>query len=94
MYVCQIWDTAGQERFRSITRAYYRDAEGRYLDGQSVVVIAKKYDISCPGLGMKCTLAGQCTVQVLRQKTFYLKLTSKVLHKIPIEINVYFMLDF
>ncbi|CAG2226472.1 RAB26 [Mytilus edulis] len=22
----QIWDTAGQERFRSITRAYYRDA--------------------------------------------------------------------
>ena len=24
----QIWDTAGQERFRSITRAYYRDAEG------------------------------------------------------------------
>lgn len=25
----QIWDTAGQERFRSITRAYYRDANGR-----------------------------------------------------------------
>ena len=24
----QIWDTAGQERFRSITRAYYRDAQG------------------------------------------------------------------
>jgi len=24
----QIWDTAGQERFRSITRAYYRDADG------------------------------------------------------------------
>src|ERR1043166_825429 len=22
----QIWDTAGQERFRSITRAYYKDA--------------------------------------------------------------------
>ena len=41
VHVCQIWDTAGQERFRSITRAYYRDAEGRYLDGQSVVVIAQ-----------------------------------------------------
>ena len=24
----QIWDTAGQERFRSITHAYYRDAQG------------------------------------------------------------------
>ncbi|MEQ2304613.1 hypothetical protein AMECASPLE_029003 [Ameca splendens] len=22
----QIWDTAGQERFRSVTHAYYRDA--------------------------------------------------------------------
>lgn len=27
----QIWDTAGQERFRSITRAYYRDAEALLL---------------------------------------------------------------
>ena len=42
VHVCQIWDTAGQERFRSITRAYYRDAEGRYLDGQRVVVIYSK----------------------------------------------------
>lgn len=25
----QIWDTAGQERFRSVTHAYYRDAQGR-----------------------------------------------------------------
>lgn len=25
----QIWDTAGQERFRSVTHAYYRDANGR-----------------------------------------------------------------
>ena len=29
MLLLQIWDTAGQERFRSITRAYYRDANGR-----------------------------------------------------------------
>lgn len=28
IYLLKIWDTAGQERFRSITRAYYRDAEG------------------------------------------------------------------
>lgn len=27
----QIWDTAGQERFRSITRAYYRDATALLL---------------------------------------------------------------
>ena len=27
----QIWDTAGQERFRSITRAYYRDAQGKLV---------------------------------------------------------------
>lgn len=27
----QIWDTAGQERFRSITRAYYRDADALLL---------------------------------------------------------------
>lgn len=26
----QIWDTAGQERFRSVTHAYYRDANGRF----------------------------------------------------------------
>jgi len=27
----QVWDTAGQERFRTITRAYYRDAMGILL---------------------------------------------------------------
>lgn len=27
----QIWDTAGQERFRSVTHAYYRDAEALLL---------------------------------------------------------------
>lgn len=27
----QIWDTAGQERFRSVTHAYYRDAQGNLL---------------------------------------------------------------
>lgn len=27
-FVKQIWDTAGQERFRSVTHAYYRDAQG------------------------------------------------------------------
>uniref|UniRef100_A0A672S8X6 RAB37, member RAS oncogene family n=1 Tax=Sinocyclocheilus grahami TaxID=75366 RepID=A0A672S8X6_SINGR len=25
-----MWDTAGQERFRSVTHAYYRDAQGKY----------------------------------------------------------------
>ncbi|KAM9296991.1 ras-related protein Rab-37 [Gastrophryne carolinensis] len=27
----QIWDTAGQERFRSVTHAYYRDAQALFL---------------------------------------------------------------
>ncbi|XP_055005755.1 ras-related protein Rab-37-like [Boleophthalmus pectinirostris] len=27
----QIWDTAGQERFRSVTHAYYRDAQALLL---------------------------------------------------------------
>lgn len=27
--IWQIWDTAGQERFRSVTHAYYRDANGK-----------------------------------------------------------------
>lgn len=27
----QIWDTAGQERFRSVTAAYYRDADALLL---------------------------------------------------------------
>ena len=27
----QIWDTAGQERFRSVTHAYYRDADALML---------------------------------------------------------------
>ncbi|KAI4795805.1 hypothetical protein KUCAC02_029638, partial [Chaenocephalus aceratus] len=27
----QIWDTAGQERFRSVTHAYYRDANALLL---------------------------------------------------------------
>ncbi|NXU87978.1 RAB37 protein, partial [Xiphorhynchus elegans] len=26
-----IWDTAGQERFRSVTHAYYRDAQALLL---------------------------------------------------------------
>lgn len=29
LLLLQIWDTAGQERFRSVTHAYYRDANGR-----------------------------------------------------------------
>ncbi|XP_045571179.1 ras-related protein Rab-37 isoform X4 [Salmo salar] len=33
----QIWDTAGQERFRSVTHAYYRDAQALLL----------LYDITC-----------------------------------------------
>ncbi|KAK2160779.1 hypothetical protein LSH36_127g12012 [Paralvinella palmiformis] len=36
----QIWDTAGQERFRSITRAYYRDAEdyhSKHTDTCSII---------------------------------------------------------
>uniref|UniRef100_A0AAY4A7Q4 Uncharacterized protein n=1 Tax=Denticeps clupeoides TaxID=299321 RepID=A0AAY4A7Q4_9TELE len=28
---CSIWDTAGQERFRSVTHAYYRDAQALLL---------------------------------------------------------------
>ena len=27
----QLWDTAGQERFQSVTRAYYRGAQGVIL---------------------------------------------------------------
>uniref|UniRef100_G3PB72 small monomeric GTPase n=1 Tax=Gasterosteus aculeatus aculeatus TaxID=481459 RepID=G3PB72_GASAC len=30
-YALQIWDTAGQERFRSVTHAYYRDANALLL---------------------------------------------------------------
>uniref|UniRef100_A0A3Q4M557 small monomeric GTPase n=2 Tax=Pseudocrenilabrinae TaxID=318546 RepID=A0A3Q4M557_NEOBR len=30
-FVTQIWDTAGQERFRSVTHAYYRDAQALLL---------------------------------------------------------------
>jgi Ras and EF-hand domain-containing protein len=28
MIVLQLWDTAGQERFRSITKQYFRKADG------------------------------------------------------------------
>lgn len=27
-----IWDTCGQEKYKSITRQYYKDAKGRYID--------------------------------------------------------------
>jgi len=30
-YDLAIWDTAGQERFRSVTKAYYRDAHAAFL---------------------------------------------------------------
>ena len=30
-YKIQIWDTAGQEKFRSITRSYYKGAQGILL---------------------------------------------------------------
>ncbi|XP_073444076.1 ras-related protein Rab-37 isoform X10 [Dendrobates tinctorius] len=32
----QIWDTAGQERFRSVTHAYYRDAQGLAYRGSRI----------------------------------------------------------
>lgn len=35
----QIWDTAGQERFRSVTHAYYRDANGRIPLCLSVLIV-------------------------------------------------------
>jgi len=30
-FVAQIWDTAGQERYRSITKAYYKEAVGALI---------------------------------------------------------------
>ena len=29
--ILQLWDTAGQERFRSVTRSYFRRADGVML---------------------------------------------------------------
>lgn len=41
-FLLQIWDTAGQERFRSVTHAYYRDANGRVplcLSARACVIV-------------------------------------------------------
>ncbi|XP_054249725.1 ras-related protein Rab-37 [Indicator indicator] len=40
----QIWDTAGQERFRSVTHAYYRDAQGG--NASSLPALLLLYDIT------------------------------------------------
>lgn len=48
----QIWDTAGQERFRSITRAYYRDANGRlyhWTKKSGVQVHSRQFDAGTIG---------------------------------------------
>ncbi|VDD78485.1 unnamed protein product [Mesocestoides corti] len=37
----QLWDTAGQERFRSLTKSYYRDA-----DGKSLATVMLVYDVT------------------------------------------------
>jgi len=31
---CDVWDTAGQDRYRSITKSYYRKADGVMLPGR------------------------------------------------------------
>ena len=38
-FCSQIWDTAGQERFRSVTHAYYRDAQGERTSGQHLLLL-------------------------------------------------------
>lgn len=43
----QMWDTAGQERFRSVTHAYYRDAQGKYIDTDISVFFCFDMQYSC-----------------------------------------------
>ncbi|KAK7477803.1 hypothetical protein BaRGS_00030986, partial [Batillaria attramentaria] len=53
----QIWDTAGQERFRSITRAYYRDANALLLLYDAWLAEINEYaqeDVVIMLLGNKC----------------------------------------
>ena len=54
----QIWDTAGQERFRSITRAYYRDAQGMCCPLVVVVVVVVMVDWHRDYLRLKKGLSG------------------------------------
>ncbi|XP_063601691.1 ras-related protein Rab-13-like [Penaeus indicus] len=70
--VLQLWDTAGQERFRSITRQYYRKADGvvvmydvtneqSFLSVNDWLTSVKETagaDVSVAVLGNKCDLAG------------------------------------
>ncbi|EUB63190.1 Ras-related protein Rab-37 [Echinococcus granulosus] len=43
----QLWDTAGQERFRSLTKSYYRDADGSHAPSSTVVaIVGNKMDDS------------------------------------------------
>ena len=35
----QVWDTAGQERFQTITRAYYRNADGIMLGASALTIL-------------------------------------------------------
>ncbi|XP_037800483.1 LOW QUALITY PROTEIN: uncharacterized protein LOC119595437 [Penaeus monodon] len=69
--VLQLWDTAGQERFRSITRQYYRKADGVVVmydvtNEQSFISVndwltsvkeTAGADVSVAVLGNKCDLA-------------------------------------
>ncbi|ROT62468.1 putative EF-hand calcium-binding domain-containing protein 4B [Penaeus vannamei] len=69
--VLQLWDTAGQERFRSITRQYYRKADGvvvmydvtneqSFLSVNDWLTSVKETagaDVSVAVLGNKCDLA-------------------------------------
>lgn len=55
----QLWDTAGQERFQSVTKAYYRGAQGIVLVydiSQEESFIAVKSWISTVQVSMPCIL--------------------------------------
>lgn len=49
----QIWDTAGQERFRSVTHAYYRDAQGEF----PVLALPQSRHTHTAGLSVLCRLS-------------------------------------
>ena len=80
----QMWDTAGQERFRSITRSYYRGAQGVIVvydvsDEQSFQHVetwledVEQYSTSPVArivIGNKCDLDSKRQVSKLRAKEF------------------------
>jgi small GTP-binding protein len=88
----KVWDTAGQERFRTITRSYYRNAQGILLvydvtKRQSFINIRnwmKEIDFNTRGKVAITLVGNKCDLATERVRSIPLFLNFEFIYIVPL----------